>query len=350
MREFLVRIVCVAIVLIIDRTDLAYSQIRMTCPYNAGISTPSPCSVNPSQAPIPSLGGGQMLQACADALIYAIASLYTYDDFGCRSAGTSLSAGSHTIRVMQDVTDFFPSTLIKLSQESNFHGTIYCADASNALILAFRGSVSPLPNFTQAIMDDLIRAFEDWRETNVAQHIGDTPIQYQLADDGADLTKRAWSRGDFDGRCGNGRPVLVLTGHSKGGGQAQFAAEPNKLSAVVFNSDLVNPVVVRDWMEQRDRRFMQTWWERLLPAWIARYGRRARSVFGCATVRASPYLNSGRIKDIRMTNDPLTKWLFRACGSFPHAPIEWISNTSTCSADGHSIETVVHELQLCPSR
>ena len=61
------------------------------------------------------------------------------------------------------------------------------------------------------------------------------------------LVKKDWSRGDFDGICGSGHPTFVLTGHSKGDGEAQYSAVKNHLDASVFNAAPVNPVIFSDW-------------------------------------------------------------------------------------------------------
>ena len=50
-----------------------------------------------------------------------------------------------------------------------------------------------------------------------------------------------------------------------------------------------------------------------------------------------------------MTNDPIAKYFLPYC-NLPHADIEWLTDTSDCSAsDGHAIATVIRELRACVS-
>ncbi len=81
-----------------------------------------------------------------------------------------------------------------------------------------------------------------------------------VASDVADLIKRQWVRGEFDKLCGHGhRPELVLAGHSKGGGQATFAAVHLMLNAVVFNADPINPMIFTDWVFSKDAPLVLQW-------------------------------------------------------------------------------------------
>ena len=54
------------------------------------------------------------------------------------------------------------------------------------------------------------------------------------------------------------------------------------------------------------------------------------------------------MKDVRMVNDPLVKWLHDTFGCrLPHANVDWLIDTLSCSADdGHSMETIVRELKV----
>ncbi len=270
--------------------------------------------------------------SCASALTSALASLYSYDDFGCHP-GNSNPAESNSLRFLNDATDFFPPNYRRQSLERNFRGTLYCDAESNTLILAFRGSVSLTPFLDQNQIDD-------WFNTNFLQHLGDRPLQYEMAEDAADRIEILWSRGDFDNQCSSGHPTFLLTGHSKGGGQAQFAAIRTRQRAIVFNSDIANPVIFSDWMLGPRSNII---------------ARRIQSVRGCIYGQFVPnllvhatYLTSGRVKDVRLVNDPLTEELFTVCrDNLPHAPIEWLINTMSCSSDGHAIETVLRELQIC---
>jgi hypothetical protein len=310
------------------------------CPYRSGIPSPGTCLRNPNPTPITSpLGGAPILPAvCRDILAHAVASLYSYDDAACHPVGDSLSGGSRRLLSMQKIDDLFPAIFRRLSQESSFQGVLYCESSSRTLILAFRGSAFP------TLSTSVYQLNDDWVRTNLAQHLGDLPVQYQLAEAAAFEIAKERRLGAFDDTCGEGRPEIVLAGHSKGGGQAQYAAVRTKLRAVVFNSDLVNSVLFSDSMYAVERN--------VLTRWFRDNRRWAQSVMGCATPQAnaqlSAYFSSGRIRDIRLTNDPLTEWLFTVCGTnLPQAPVEWVANNSTCSDDGHSIETLIRELQEC---
>jgi len=305
------------------------------CPYRNGIPAVPGCVANARPTPIPSGLGGSRITAtrCTDYVASAIASLYSYDDLACRSKNSVVAGGSRDLKLLDDVTNFLPPNARILAKRSNFAGSLYCATVSNTLILAFRGSISLTPLLNRAQIND-------WFKTNFLQHLGPRPRQYQYAEDAADLIKTRWILGAFDGACGPGRPTKFLfTGHSKGGGQAQFASARLEMEAVVLNSDMVNPLIFSDWTVEPDA-------VSLSPAVV-------QSVLGCSIGLSAPdvpldYFASGRIRDIRMTNDPLTEMLIRFCGNnLPHASVEWLFDSLSCSRDGHGIETVVRELELC---
>jgi hypothetical protein len=126
------------------------------------------------------------------------------------------------------------------------------------------------------------------------------------------------------------------------------------LEAVVFNSDMVNPVVFSDWMLEPPA----------LIASIVRLFRTYLAGYACFIGGQQDdlrdfvdYFAGGKIIDVRMVNDPLTRILFVVCrNNLPHAPIKWLENTLTCSGAGrsiqamiagHSMETVVRELNAC---
>jgi hypothetical protein len=315
----------------------ANSQV---CPYRSGIRQPSNCLSNQNQMPIPSGVTGARMAApnCVRTQVHAIASIFSYDDGSCHSVGSELVGGSRTLRFLRDAIDYFPPNYNRnYIAKSNFHASLYCDNATNSLILAFRGSVAITdltnPNYV-----------DDWFRTNLAQHLAIKPAQYQYAEDVAFLVKDQWDHAAFDGVCGSGRPALILAGHSKGGGEAQSASVINNLRAVVFNSDAVNPETFTDWLQVSfvDR----------VKDYLRHVGRPIQSILGCDTGTVSPdiktYFASRNITDVRMTNDPLSVGLFFFCGdNLIHAPVEWLANTMTCSNDGHAIETVFQELQAC---
>jgi hypothetical protein len=328
--------------------DFASSQNASSCPYENGLSTPPSCGRNPNPRPIPPGMGGTQITAsdCASAQIQAIASLYSYDDASCRRANTILpQIDAHTLRFLKDAADVLPANYKRVTDGADFRAALYCDTDTNTLILAYRGSLSLTQLASQS-------GVYDWYFTNFLQHLGDRPVQYQAAEDTAELVQR--HLGDFDGACGPGRPKLVLAGHSKGGGQAQDAAVKTNLEAVVFNSDMVNPVVFSDWMLEPPT----------LIAPIVRLFRAYLSAYACFIGGQQDdlqefidYFATGRIRDVRMVNDLLTEILSSWCrDNLPHAPIKWLMNTLSCSGTGssfqamvtgHSMETVVRELNAC---
>src|SRR5262249_503498 len=143
------------------------------------------------------------------------------------------------------------------AEENNFHATLYCANASGTLILAFRGAASVTQ--LRSNRDD---AVNEWVYTNFVQHFGNRPVQYQLANESAHNVLEDLDHGALDGTCGSNRPHIMLAGHSKGGGQAQYAAINTSLEAVVFNSDMINPVLSTDWL-----------YHNAIPSWVTRNAR-----------------------------------------------------------------------------
>jgi hypothetical protein len=306
----------------------ANGQINANCVYYKNEILPtSGCGINSSPTPLPSSASRMTAPNCADALIYAVASLLAYDAYACHPVGSSSPVGNHNLKFIADVADFLtPNWRRILAQTSNSRGSLWCDADSNILILAFPG--------TAFVFDDVAE--------DIIEHIGPRPKQYEFAQDAADAVAQRLSDGHFDRTCGPSRPILVLTGHSKGGGQAQFAAALEQLKAVVFNSDIVNPVIADDSLIESGATGAQF----------------IESVYGCATGRFSvavktyvDYLSRGMITDIRMANDPLTKILVSLChGHLPHAPVRWLVDALSCSSSaiaGHAIETVIRELRAC---
>lgn len=137
----------------------------------------------------------------------------------------------------------------------------------------------------------------------------------------------------------------MLAGHSKGGGQAQYVAVHQSLSAAVFNSDVVNPVFYTDPITTPS---LSSIIDRFLQLFFQSYTLCRQGQFNDELRPYAQYLTSGKGRDIRMVNDPLIAKLYMYCGNnLPHAPIEWIGNTLACSNEGHAIETVVRELRVC---
>lgn len=265
--------------------------------------------------------------ACADVLSQAAASLYSYDDASCRLPGSTLG---YDLKFVGDIKNQLLYFGRRAAGQSHLEGGLFCDLRHNTLLVAFRGSVG-----LEKLSDK--GWSQDWG-TNVAATIfGQLPIQYEHAYDAADRVKEIWVEGRFNGVCGP-KPDLLLTGHSKGGGEAQFAAVGLELKAVVFNSVLVQPnIFVNIPMPNSDPR-------------------------SSGPLRCSPtldshideYYRSGNIRDIRMTNDNLLDVLhfFLTC-RLAHADMEWLRDTLDCrdasgnSITGHDISTVFRELQAC---
>ncbi len=320
-----------ACMVLVSSFDLASSQDGTRCSFRKGMPTCRPNSRPASTAP--GLAGREIVpDGCANALIYGIASWYSYDDLACYGTSRILPPGTARLKFVGDALNYLPPNWKRIiGEDSNSRGRLYCTD-SNILILAFTGSLPP----TSALALDP-NGLDDWLYTNILQHLGERPLQYQFAEDAADAIDTRLRLGSFDGACGAGRPKLMLTGHSKGGGQAQYAAFKIKLDAVVFNSDIVNAVISDDFL------LSSTWVLRLRDSITA-----CRGIFNIHLKPYIDYLTTGKVKDIRMVTDPLGKFLFDRCGdNWPHAPIDWVPDTLNCSTDGHSIETVLAELKAC---
>jgi hypothetical protein len=320
--------------------DPVIGQTAASCPYEHGVPL-GICSANARADPIPPAFGGRIIAdaSCRSTLLRALASLYSYDDPICHPANSSLVP---ELKYIGNAATFLPDYYKGLAENGNFHGTIYCDNPSNTLVLAFRGSVQLTP-----LLDHNLIA--DWYNTNLLQHLGFVPFEYGVASDVVQLITGQLADGKFDGLCGAGRPKIVLTGHSKGGGQAQYAAFHLMLAyhlmveAVVFNSDIVNPLIFGDWVLSSDAP--------LILQWIKTTGRTFQSVTKCFANSDDndlrQYYMTGTIRDVRMVNDPVVRYFLPYC-SLPHADFEWLLDNSNCSAnDGHGIVTVIRELQAC---
>jgi hypothetical protein len=255
--------------------------------------------------------------------------------------GPPPNKGKNVLKFVEDAANYLPPDFRDLARQNNFYATLYCDTSAHVLILAIRGSASLADIATNA-------GLADWINTNFLQHLGERPVQYRAARDSVWEIKKELDRGSFDKTCGPHRPRLIVTGHSKGGGQAQYAAVREKLEAVVFNSDVVNPLISLDWTASPDAPAI---WQAM-----EQIGRRYLSGMGCATGQSSAavqkfvdYYTTGKIRDVRMVNEFLVAFVLPYC-HLPHATIEWLIDTFDCSEGyivAHSMDTVVHELQAC---
>jgi len=333
---------------VFNNVRVANSQTPPQCPYTTSSLSLPTCQTNPSPHPIPSpLGGGKITPAnCSAVFDVAVASMYAYDDSLCYSNGRGPLAfnGNNLLQFVEDPINRLPPDYQDLARQKDFYATLYCEISTKLLVLAIRGSVSLTDLATSA-------GVADWINTNFLQHLSDRPIQYRAARDTADAVKRELDRGTFDGTCGQGRPKgLVITGHSKGGGQAQYAAVRETLAAFVFNSDVVNPLISQDWTASQHA---QSIWQGMVQA-----GRRYASGMGCTVDFSNSdvqkfirYYRTGMIYDVRMVNDFLAVFVLPYC-QLPHADIKWLIDTLDCSEGpivAHMMDTVVHELQACIS-
>jgi|SRR5271166_1876291 len=283
------------------------------------------CSRNPAPHAISSVLGGAKMEsaACASVLVEALASLYSYDDPNCYPRDSMIDSRLKYLGNAVSYLSYFDQGPAK---DAHLEGSLYCESSSNVLLFAFRGSEDPRDILNQGW-------YPDW-ETNVVAHVGPTPRQYIYAFNAADNVKTGWISGRFDNACGQGRPKLLeLTGHSKGGAEAQLAAVGVELKAIVFNSD---------WLAQSALTDVP------VPHSSGQDRNQAIRCFPSINDSLREYYKSGAIQDVRMVNDPLLDILLGFRCSLPHANVEWLVDTSSCSAgDGHSIATVIRELKAC---
>lgn len=294
-----------------------------SCPYPSRLPDKQ-CSHNPRpHSSLAGLGGSVLNSAdCSNDVAEALASLYSYNDGACYKYD---STAAHNIKYIDDANNVLPY-FERNDKDHRFEGSVFCNLDSNTLMLSYRGSANIYQPQSQ-------NWYPDW-ETNVVAHVGPLPLQYQHAFNAADQTKAKWNDGGFDNVCGHGRPSLILTGHSKGGAEAQLSAVGLELPAIVFNSDWVGKNHFTMVMQSNSDTITSN---------------KAIDCFPTDDSFLTHYFQSGAVKDVRMVNDPLVKWLRDTFGcSLPHANIEWLVDTSSCSSDdGHSIETVVRELKAC---
>lgn len=145
-------------------------------------------------------------------------------------------------------------------------------DYGNNLIIAFRGSVMPPMkdrNDPHPALADLLRlrSFQDWIETNLPQSSGELPRQYVEA---ANLAIDQIMRHPNVNR-------IYITGHSKGGGEAEFAitaaslssAIPDhvkaKMMAVTFNAAVVRAKNWRRLLESCDEPQLERYFMGIVP-------------------------------------------------------------------------------------
>jgi len=271
--------------------------------------------------------------ACRPLEPYAEASLFAYDDVSCSAIGTTVVDG---VEYLGDSAVIIPPRQGKTVTRNDFYASIYCDLATNTLIVAYRGSTTPSARWTDADT-------QDWFKTNLLQRLGDPPEQYEYAYDLAYEVNERLDLGAFDNRCGNGRPKFLLTGHSKGGGEAQYAAILTRQKAIVFNSDAPNPLI----FSERITDDHDGWFEQMIENVLRFF--KSKALCGNPSQNAysyTRYFQSGAIRDVRSVNDPLVS-LFTTC-RFPHAPFEWVLDRTSCSvSNGHSISALARELHLC---
>ena len=298
-------------------------QAAPLCPYPGRLPDKA-CSHNPRpHSMLAELGGSVLNSAeCSKDMVEAFASLYAYNDGACYADG---SIDVQSLKYIDDPNNAL-SYFERNDKEHSFKGSVFCNLESNTIILSFRGSADLYQPQSQ-------NWYPDW-ETNVVAHLGPLPLQYQHAFNAADQIKARWRSGAFDNVCGQGKPSLMLTGHSKGGAEAQLSAVGLELPAIVFNSDWIN----------------KSHFSAVPPPNITPI--KSNHPTDCVpsdNAVLKNYLESGAMKDVRMVNDPLVKWLHDTFGCrLPHANVDWLIDTLSCSADdGHSMETIVRELKVC---
>jgi hypothetical protein len=324
---------------ILANVTLAYGQSGPNC---SGEHF-AVCGSNPNPSSIPSnLGGARMTaDTCANVLVEALASSYSYDDPACYRS--TIQSGND-LHYVGDALEYLTPGFGDLARDYDLSASLYCSTGSSpSLVLAFRGSA----RLTPSLLTPLLTAdqFSDWIATNIAELMGQLSIQYIGSRDIAFQIKNALADDKLNDICGTGRPNLVLTGHSKGGGQAQYAAIEERLDAVVFNANPVNPIIFTSYMSNND--YTE------ITRYLRNLQREAKSVIGCfldtPDIASTTYYGSGRIRDVRTVTDFIAKYFLANC-NIPHAPIEWLVDTFTCTAkEGHGIGSVVRELGACAS-
>jgi hypothetical protein len=110
---------------------------------------------------------------------------------------------------------------------TGFQAVIYQNNHSGEVIVSFRGSDTGSLSDIQT----------DWLDTNLAQGVGYTPDSYMQ---GAELARTI--KAGFEN--------VRLTGHSMGGGVANYAAILNNLDYFAFNAAGLSPGVVDEIAEQ----------------------------------------------------------------------------------------------------
>jgi hypothetical protein len=184
----------IALCIVLGLTSSAQSQSPPACPYVNGLPSVV-CDPNPTPDTIPAGIPGNLLTSaeCTNVQIDAIASMHSYDDVSCYSVGTLLPHFSK-LKFVRDGADILPDNWKRINEAKDFRAALYCDISTNTLILAFRGSIS----LTAMSRNDIY----DWYFTNFAQHMGDRPLQYQGAEDAAQLVKR--ELGNYSDVCGPG--------------------------------------------------------------------------------------------------------------------------------------------------
>jgi hypothetical protein len=206
------------------------------CPYIDGPPAAT-CTPNHNSKAIPSAYKGDLMQppACADVLSQALASLYSYDDASCRQLDSNIGSDLKFIGDIKGKLAYFSH---KRAEDEHLEGDLFCDTRDNILVIAFRGSVG-FGNVSGKGW------YQDWKTNGMATYLHELPLQFEYAYDAVDRVKEVWAEGRFDGHCG-AKPQLLLTGHSKGGAEAQLAAIGLELKAVVFNSLLIEPSIFRN--------------------------------------------------------------------------------------------------------
>lgn len=198
-------------------------------------------------------------------------------------------------------------------------------DQNNNLIIAFRGSVMPLSR-SESKLDPIrgalyrLRSFQDWIETNVAQSLGHLPKQYV---ESAQLVIDQILKHPNVNR-------IFITGHSKGGGEAEFATAaawlasdiPPQLKTRIMGITF-NAAVVREMNWQRLYDYAD---DHLVDAYLQGYVPRVDAVIMC--------------DDFVPKKDSLERHPRPFLNLVVIEPTEWL-----WAVEQHSIAVVIDELE-----
>ena len=107
---------------------------------------------------------------CSNSLVYALASLYSYDNAQCDHIGPN-DGSAFALRYVTDATtEYLPPDYAADQPEDKPRAFVYCDLGSNSLIVAFRGSVTPSLFIITPLVS--VDEYNDWFATNLVEFLG----------------------------------------------------------------------------------------------------------------------------------------------------------------------------------